>query len=71
MKRECGTIERENLRVATRRMDCLQDNSTTAASDLELVPSPNNQKMVEAKQPQCPEDKRKAIEEALKHFGMI
>ena len=71
VKRECGIIERENLRVATRRMDCLQDNSTTAASDLELVPSPNKPKAEDANQPQCPEDKRKAIEEALKHFGMI
>ena len=25
----------------------------------------------DAKQPQCPEEKKKAIEEALKHFGMI
>ena len=44
MKRECGTIERENY---------------------------NKPKMEDAKQPQCPEEKRKAIEEALKHFGMI
>ena len=31
----------------------------------------NKPKTVDAKQPQCPEEKRKAIEEALKHFGMI
>ena len=31
----------------------------------------NKPKAEDANQPQCPEDKRKAIEEALKHFGMI
>ena len=31
----------------------------------------NKPKMEDAKQPQCPEEKKKAIEEALKHFGMI
>ena len=31
----------------------------------------NKPKTEDAKQPQCPTDKRKAIEEALKHFGMI
>ena len=31
----------------------------------------NKAKSVDAKQPQCPEDKRKAIKEALIHFGMI
>ena len=41
VKRKCGIELGENLRVATRRMDCSQDNSTTAASDLELVPSHN------------------------------
>ena len=60
-----------NLRVATRRMDCLQGNSTTAATDLELVPSPNLPKNEDSRQPQCPEDKESAIVEALKHFKMI
>ena len=41
VKRKCGLELAENLRVATRRMDCSQDNSTTDASDLELVPSHN------------------------------
>ena len=41
VKRKCGIEVGKNLRVATRRMDCLQGNSTTAATDLELVPSPN------------------------------
>lgn len=59
-----------NLRVATRRMDCLQGNSTTAATDLELVPSPNLPKNEDSRQPQCPEDKESAIVEALKHFKM-
>ena len=42
VKRKCGIEVGKNLRVATRRMDCLQGNSTTAATDLELVPSPNS-----------------------------
>ena len=45
VKRKCGIEVGKNLRVATRRMDCLQGNSTTAATDLELVPSPNLPKM--------------------------
>ena len=40
VKRKCGIEVGKNLRVATRRMDCLQGNSTTAATDLEVVPSP-------------------------------
>ena len=31
----------------------------------------NNPKSEESRQPQCPEEKRKAIMEALKHFGMV
>ena len=31
----------------------------------------NKPKTEDANQPQCPEEKKKAIEEALKHFGMI
>ena len=31
VKRKCGIEVGKNLRVATRRMDCLQGNSTTAA----------------------------------------
>ena len=40
-----------NLRVATRRKDCLQGNSTTAATDLELVLSPNLPKNEDSRQP--------------------
>ena len=36
IKRKCGIEVGKNLRVATRRMDCLQGNSTTAATDLEF-----------------------------------
>ena len=71
VKRKCGIEVGKNLRVATRRMDCLQGNSTTAATDLELVPSPNLPKNEDSRQPQCPEDKERAIVEALKHFKMI
>ena len=71
VKRKCGIEVGKNLRVATRRMDCLQGNSTTAATDLELVPSPNLPKNEESRQPQCPEDKGRAIVEALEHFKMI
>ena len=71
VKRKCGIEVGKNLRVATRRMDCLQGNSTTAATDLELVPSPNLPKNEDSRQPQCPEDKESAIVEALKYFKMI
>ena len=53
VKRKCGIEVGKNLRVATRRMDCLQGNSTTAATDLELVPSPNLPKNEDSRQPQC------------------
>ena len=71
VKRKCGIEVGKNLRVATRRMNCLQGNSTTAATDLELVPSPNLPKNEDSRQPRCPEDKESAIVEALKHFKMI
>ena len=71
VKRKCGIEVGKNLRVATRRMDCLQGNSTTAATDLELVPSPNLPKNEDSRQPQCSEDKERAIMEALEHFKMI
>ena len=71
VKRKCGIEVGKNLRVATRRMDCLQGNSMTAATDLELVPSPNLPKNEDSRQPQCPEDKERAIVEALEHFKMI
>ena len=61
VKRKCGIEVGKNLRVATRRMDCLQGNSTTAATDLELVPSPNLPKNEDSRQPQCPEDKERCI----------
>ena len=70
VKRKCGIEVGKNLRVATRRMDCLQGNSTTAATDLELVPSPNLPKNEDSRQSQCPEDKESAIVEALKPFKM-
>jgi len=70
VKKKCGIEVGKNLRVATRRMDCLQGNSTTAATDLELVPSPNLPKNEDSRQQQCPEDKESAIVEALKHFKM-
>ena len=71
VKRKCGIEVEKNLRVATRRIDCLQGNSTTAATDLEIVPIPNLPKNEDSRQPQCPEDKERAIVEALEHFKMI
>ena len=71
VKRKCGIEVGKNLCVATRRMDCLQGNSTTAATDLEIVPSYNLPKNEDSRQPQCPEDKERAIVEALEHFKMI
>ena len=38
---------------------------------MELVPSPNLSKNEDSRQPQCPEDKERAIVEALEHFKMI
>ena len=72
VKRKCGIIERENynIRKATRRMDCLQSDSTTAAN-LETDNSQGKSQKEDAKQPQCPEDKEKAIMDALEHFGMV
>ena len=70
VRKKCGIEVGKNLRVVTRRMDCLQGNSTTAATDLELVPSPNLPKNEDSRQPQCPEDKESAIVEALKHFKL-
>ena len=49
----------------------MQGNSTTAATDLELVPSPHLSKNEDSRQPQCPEDKESAIVEAVKHFKML
>ena len=72
VKRKCGIEvgENYNLRKATRRMDCLQDDSTTAAN-LEKLVSQGMATTDDAKQPNCPEEKEKAIEDALKHFGMV
>ncbi len=36
VKKKCGIEVGKNLRVATRRMDCLQGNSTTAVENFEL-----------------------------------
>lgn len=66
VKRKCGLELAENLRVATRRTDCSQDNSTTAASDLELVPSHNLLKSEDSRQSQCPKEKEEAIYGSIK-----
>ena len=71
VKRKCGIEVGKNLYVATRRMDCLQGNSTTAATDLEQVPSLNLPKNEDSRQPQCSEDKKSTIVEVLEHFKMI
>ena len=70
VKRRCGIEVGENLRDATRRIDCLQDNSTTAANHEKLV-SHGMLKSEYSRQPQCPEEKENAIRDALKHFGMV
>ena len=75
VKRKCGIIERVNynFRKATRRMNCLQSDSTTAES-----PEKNAEqfsqvlpKAEDSRQPKCPPEKEKAIKAALKHFRMI
>ena len=48
----------------------MQDDSTTAAN-LEKLVSQGMAMSEDAKQPNCPEEKEKAIVEALKHFGMV
>ena len=49
----------------------MQGNSTTAATDLELVPSPNLPKNEDSRQPQFSEYKERVIVEVLEHFKMI
>ena len=72
VKRKCGIEvgENYNLRKATRRMDCLQADSTTVAN-LENVNSQGMPKSENSRQPQCPAEKEKAIRDALEHFGMV
>ena len=72
VKRKCGIEvgENYNLRKTTRRMDCLQADSTTAAN-LEKLVSQGMPKSEDSRQPQCPVEKEKAIKDALEHFGMI
>ncbi|MGN0244751.1 MAG: hypothetical protein ACI4DK_02155 [Lachnospiraceae bacterium] len=70
VKRKCGIDVGENLRDATRRIDCLQDNSTTAAN-LEKLVSQGMPKTEDSRQPQCPVEKETAIKDALEHFGMV
>ena len=72
VKAKYGIIERENynMRKAMRRMDCLQANSTTAAT-LENANSQGLPKSDDARRPKCPKEKEEAIVEALKFFQMI
>ena len=72
VKRKCGLEvgKHYNMRKATRRMDCLQDDLTTAASP-ENDNSQGLTKSETAKQSQCPKEKEKAIKDALEHFGMV
>ena len=72
VKIKCGIEvgENYNLRKATRRMDCLQADSTTAAN-LDKLVSQGMPKSEDSRQPQCPEEKEMAIRDALEHFGMV
>ncbi len=72
VKKKCGIelAENYNLRKATRRSDCLQSDSTTAAN-LENDSSQGMPKSENSRQPQCTLEKEEAIMDALKHFGMI
>ena len=69
VKRKCGIEVGKNLRVATRRMDCLQ--ATDDCCDRLGTCSKSQLPKEDSRQPQCPEDKESAIVEALKHFKMI
>ena len=82
VKRKCGIIERVNynLRKATRRMDCLQCNSTTAASPEKNAEqfSQGLPKSEDSRQPKLPSgtpcvtpEKEEAIKAALEYFRMI
>ena len=70
--RKCGIEvgDNYNLRKETRRMDCLQSDSTTAAS-LENVNSQDLSKSEDSRQPQCPKEKEKAIRDTLEYYGMV
>ena len=58
VKRKCGIEvgENYNLRKATRRMDCLQTDSTTAAN-LEKLVSQGMPKSEDSRQPKCPAER--------------
>ena len=61
----------ENAELRLERIYAMQRGEWPVATDLELVPSPNLPKNEDSRQPQCPEDKERAIVEALQHFKMI
>ena len=75
VKRKCGIIERVNynLHKATRRMECLQSDSTTAVNPEKNVEqfSQGLLKSEDSRQPKCPSEKEEAIKAALKYFKMI
>ena len=72
VKKKCGieTRQNHNLRKATRRMDCLQSDSMTAAN-LENDNSQGMTKSEDARQPQVTPEKEEAIMKAFRHFGII
>lgn len=72
IKKKCGLDvgENFNLRKATRRMDCLQTDSTTA-TNLENINSQGLAKSENARQPKCTPEKEDAIMQAFRHFGII
>lgn len=72
IKKKCGLDvgENFNLRKATRRMDCLQFDSTTVAN-LENENSQGMPKSENTRQPQCTLEKEDAIMQAFRHFGIV
>lgn len=62
VKRKCGLEVGENYNLA--KSEGVRGPGDLCSARTEAVAKT-------AKQPNCPEDKEKAIEDALKHFGMI
>ena len=67
-------LKENGLKVSNLYISQVKNASKSACvrkCGLEVGENYNLAKSEEAKQPNCPEDKEKAIKDALMHFGMI
>ena len=62
VKRKCGIIERVNYNLP---------KSESARGPVDLCYAPTGAEAKTARQPKCPEEKERAIREALKYFKMM